>query len=638
MCGIAGIVALDSTARLGDEDRQDVVRMTDAIVARGPDGSGVTLVGGACLGHRRLSIIDLAGGAQPMRDATGELAVVFNGEIYNFRELRRELEEGGAKFATNSDTEVILEAYRAWGRDCLDRLDGMFAFVLWDERNKRLFGARDRFGKKPFFYTVQNGRFHFASELSCFRRVRNLSFTLDPQALARYLAYQYVPCPQTMFREFRQLPPSTGFTLEDGKLDIFTYWEMPQASSLVLSESEACEELGRLMRRAVQRRMVADVPLGVFLSGGIDSSIVTGLMAECSSRSIKSFSIGFHESSYDESGYARHVSHAFGTTHHERVFLETECSDILPRVVSAMDVPMADASAAPTWLLSQITREHVTVALGGDGADELWAGYEHYIGFAIAQRYNRLPAFLRERIIEPICRRLPASQGYVNLRLATATFHAAAKLPPWLRIQSMLTACHPAMQRLLLSEPDLASLEPETLFAPTKQAFDHWADVSDMDRTFNTYLRGFLLDDILVKVDRCSMLNSLEVRAPFLDRELAEFVVRLPVRFKLRGLRRKYLLKKAFADLLPRKILHRNKRGFQIPVSQWLRGRLRPLMEDLLSTDVLRRQNVFNPAEVRRLINAHLSGESDLRTPLWTLMVFQLWWNNHVENLHQVQA
>ncbi len=628
MCGIAGIVALDTSARLGQEDRQDVTRMTDAILSRGPDGSGVTLVNNVCLGHRRLSIIDLSGGAQPMHDSSGDLLVVFNGEIYNFQELRRELKDKGAKFSTSSDTEVILEAWRAWGRDCIDRLDGMFAFVLWDDRKKCLFGARDRFGKKPFFYTIQNGRFHFASELSCFRRVHGLSFTLDPLALSRYLAYQYVPCPQTMFREILQLPPSTGFTLENGKLDLFTYWEMPRASSLVISEQEACEELRRLMRRAVQRRMVADVPLGVFLSGGIDSSIVTGLMAECSPTPIKSFSIGFHESSYDESGYARLVSHAFGTTHHERVFLETECTDILPRVVSAMDVPMADASAAPTWLLSQITREHVTVALGGDGADELWAGYEHYIGFAIAQRYNRVPAFIRERIIEPLCRRLPASQGYVNLRLATDTFHTAAKLPPWMRIQSMLTACHPAMQKLILASPDQDLLEMETLFEPTRSAFEHWKDVSDMDRTFNTYIRGFLLDDILVKVDRCSMLNSLEVRAPFLDRELAEFVVQLPVRFKLRGLKRKYLLKKAFADLLPRKILHRNKRGFQIPVSQWLRGRLRPLMEDLLSPEALGRQGVFNAAEVRRLINAHLSGEKDLRTPLWTLVVFQLWWNN----------
>lgn len=629
MCGIAGIVAVDARVLLSQEDEACVRAMTNAIAYRGPDGSGILRVNNACLGHRRLSIIDLAGGAQPMQDACGKLSIVFNGEIYNFRELRQELESRGTSFRTNSDTEVILEAYRVWGSDCLDRLDGMFAFVLWDDELKRLFAARDRFGKKPLFYTIQKGFLLFASEMSCFRQVPDLSFTLDTQALMRYLAYQYVPCPQTMFREFQQLPPSSAMILEKGRLDIFTYWEAPASSSLVISEEEACEELRRLMRRAVQRRMVADVPLGVFLSGGIDSSIVTGLMAECSPTPIQSFSIGFHEASYDESSYARLVAKTFGTRHYEKVFLEEDCTDILPKIVSAMDVPMADASAAPTWLLSKMTREHVTVTLGGDGSDELWAGYEHYVGFAIAQRYNRVPAFLRHNIIEPLCRCLPASQGYVNLRLATDTFHRAAKLPPWMRIQSMLTACSADLQEVLLNNPDKSMLELPTLFRPTLDAYNHWQNASDMDRTFNIYMRGFLLDDILVKVDRCSMLNSLEVRAPFLDRELAEFVISLPAHYKLRGLKRKYLLKKAFDDLLPKRILHRNKRGFQIPVSQWLRGRLRPLMEELLGEDMLSRHHFFNPTEVRRLIEAHLSGERDLRIPLWTLMVFQLWWRNN---------
>ena len=631
MCGIAGIIAIEEHILLTQEDEACVQAMTEAIRYRGPDGGAVLRLDRACLGHRRLSIIDLAGGAQPMSDVTGQVSIVFNGEIYNFQELRAELEKKGARFQTSSDTEVILEAYKAWGRDCLDRLDGMFAFVLWDNRTQSMLAARDRFGKKPFFYTIQNGCLYFASELFCFRAVRHLAATLDPLALMRFLAYQYVPCPQTMVREFRQLPPATAMVMEHGRVQCFTYWEAPRSSSLVISEEEACEELRRLMRRAVQRRMVADVPLGVFLSGGIDSSIVTGLMAECSPHAIQSFSIGFHEASYDESEYARLVSRTFGTTHYERVFLEDECTDILPRVVSAMDVPMADASAAPTWLLSKMTREHVTVALGGDGSDELWAGYEHYAGFAIAQVYNKVPAFIRQRIIEPLCRCLPASQGYVNLRLATDTFHRAAKLPPWMRIQSMLTACSPELQEELLASPDRQALEITSLFKPTLDAFQEWHNVSDMDRSFNTYIRGFLLDDILVKVDRCSMLNSLEVRAPFLDWELAEFVISLPVRYKLHGLKRKYLLKKAFADLLPPRILHRNKRGFQIPVSQWLRGRLRPLMEDLLSEEALARQKFFNPVAVRRLMQAHLSGEKDLRTPLWTLMVFQLWWRNNVE-------
>ena len=296
-----------------------------------------------------------------------------------------------------------------------------------------------------------------------------------------------------------------------------------------------------------------------------------------------------------------------------------------------MDVPMADASVAPTWLLSKVTREKVTVALGGDGSDELWAGYEHYIGFALAQKYRSLPRFLRKGILEPLCRRLPASHGYINLNLAAHNFLCAAAQPAWLRIQAMLTAFTPEMQEELLCHPDKAFLEKELLFAPTLSDFTHWQDATPLQRAFNVYAHEFLLDDILVKVDRCSMLNSLEVRAPFLDRDVAEFVARLPVRFKLHGLKRKYLLKKTFADLLPEKILHRNKRGFQIPVSEWLSGRLRPLMEDLLSGESLRRSGFFRPEVVRRLMDDHISGKKDLRVPLWTLMVFQLWWQSNVE-------
>ncbi len=630
MCGIAGIVPMDPTRGLDAEAESLVRRMTDRMAYRGPNGSGTALLNGACLGHRRLSIIDLAGGAQPMWDHTGSLCIVFNGEIYNFPELRQELEMDGAIFVTRSDTEVILEAYRRWGTACLDRLDGMFAFALWDAPARRLFGARDRFGKKPFFYTIQKGFFHFASELSCLRELPGLSFTLDEHALMRYLAYQYVPCPDTMFKEALQLPPASGFVLEKGSFSIFRYWELPLSESVPTDETEACEELNRLMRAAVRRRLISDVPLGVFLSGGIDSSIVTGLMADISDTPVRSFSIGFQEASYDESRYAHIVADAFSTKHEEQILHAAECADLLPRVVSDMDVPMADASAAPQYLLARMTRKHVTVALGGDGSDELWCGYEHYIGFDIASRYNRLPALLRRGVLEPVCRHLPASSGYVNLRLATTTFLRAARQPDWLRIQSMLTACSPEMQRSLLHAPsDPSFLNIERLYAPSRAAYDSQPDAPPLHRACNAYVNGFLLDDILVKVDRCSMLNSLEVRAPFLDRAVAEFTARLPASFKLHGFKRKYLLKKAFSSLLPGQILHRNKRGFQIPVADWLRGRMRPLMEDLLGPDSLNAHGCFNPDAVRLLMDDHISGRRDLRVPLWTLMVFQLWWRKN---------
>lgn len=632
MCGIAGICRLDGTL-LSPEAVHAVTAMTDRLAHRGPDGQGVAHLGPICLGHRRLSIIDLSGGAQPMCDSSGTLHITYNGEIYNYTALRDELTAAGSRFATDSDTEVILEAYRAWGADCLTRFDGMFAFALWDAQRRRLFCARDRFGKKPFFYTVQNNALYFASELSALRRLPELSFSLDPRAVMRYLAYEYVPTPQTPFSQVQSLAPAHFLLLKDGSLHTSRYWDMPMPDEGdKRSEAELCHELRELLSEAVRRRMVSDVPLGVFLSGGIDSSIVAGLMAGHSPTPIKTFSIGFTEAAYDESRYARAAARAFGTDHHERILSAEECADILPDVISRMDVPLADASVAPTSLLSAVTREKVTVALGGDGADELWAGYEHYIGFNIAERYNALPAMLRRGLIEPLARLLPSSAGYINPRLAVQTFLHGARTPAALRVQSMLTAFTPDMQATLL-EPSYQAqapgfLDAETLFAPTREQYEHHQPMSaatPLARAFHVYVRQFMLDDILVKVDRCSMLHSLEVRAPFLGKDVAEFAARLPVRHKLHGLKRKYLLKKAFADLLPAEILHRNKRGFQIPVAAWLRGRMRPLMEDLLNENHLRKQGIFAPKVVRALMDAHISGREDLRKPLWTLLVLQLW-------------
>lgn len=633
MCGIAGICQVDASP-LTPEAGQWVKAMTDRMSHRGPDGEGQWSSGPVCLGHRRLSIIDLSGGGQPMHSADGQMTVTFNGEIYNYAELKEQLTALGGQFQTSSDTEVILEGYRIWGPDCLARFDGMFAFALWDNQQRRLFCARDRFGKKPFFYTVQHGRLYFASELTGIEQLRHLSLTMNPQAVMRYLAYEYVPTPHSVYTEVQSLPPSHMLLLQDGNLSISRYWDMPMPDeSDNRSDNELCEELRFLLSRAVRRRMVSDVPLGVFLSGGIDSSIVAGLMARQSSTAIKTFSIGFSEASYDESRYARIVAKAFATDHHERVLSAEECADTLPGIISRMDVPMADASVAPTWLLSGVTREKVTVALGGDGADELWAGYEHYIGFKVAQWYNAAPSALRKGIIEPLAQLLPSSAGYINPRLAVATFLRAAHAPAWQRVQTMLTAFTPDMQESILDSAFKAQqpgfLAPEVLFAPTREHYDHWQPqnaATPLARAFHVYARQFMLDDILVKVDRCSMLHSLEVRAPFLDKDAAEFAARLPVGRKLHGFKRKWLLKKAFAELLPDEILYRNKRGFQIPVAQWLRGRMRPLMEDLLSESTLKAQGIFNHQAVRALMDEHVSGRADLRKPLWTLLVFQLWW------------
>ena len=627
MCGIAGLVLLSPSdgARLPDDAAAHVRAMLDSMAYRGPDGQGIHCNGPVCLGHRRLSIIDLAGGAQPMDN--GRHVLTFNGEIYNYRELRALLEEEGFRFRTASDTEVLLAAYARWGTDCLSRLDGMFAFALWDAPRRRLFCARDRFGKKPFFYAQTRDLFLFASELHALARVPSLCLTLSPDALPRFMAYDYVPTPETPYAEARSLPPAHALLLEGGEPRTACYWDLPMPDETDRrSEDELCERLRALMYKAVERRMISDVPLGVFLSGGIDSSIVAGCMARQSSRPIETFSIGFREASYDESRFARIVAEKFGTTHHEQILAAGDCADILPDIISRMDVPLADPSAAPTWLLARLTRRHVTVALGGDGADELWAGYEHYIGFDLSERYNRLPVWLRHGVIEPLCRLLPTSAGYINPRLAVQTFLHGARSPAWQRIQIMLASLMPDLQARILAHPDPGLLRPEQLFAPTLRHYSHWPEpASPLARAFYVYVHGFMLDDILVKVDRCSMLHSLEVRAPFLDTALAEFTARLPVRTRLHGFRRKYLLKKAFADLLPQEILRRGKRGFQIPVAAWLRGRLRPLMEDMLSAGRLQRQGIFNPRAVQTLMRRHLSGEADLRRPLWNLLVWQLW-------------
>ncbi len=638
MCGIAGFLQLHHEA-LPEEASLWLKKMTDAIHYRGPDGAGHFVDAQVALGHRRLSIIDLSTGAQPMHseshtDAATQITITFNGEIYNFKELRKKLEDKGYSFRTHSDTEVILHAWHAFGVDCVQHFEGMFAFALWDKKQKVLFCARDRFGKKPFFYTVQQGHFVFASELTALRQFPHLDLQVPMPHLMRYLAYEYVPTPQSMYANVHKLPPAHSLLIREGQVQIQRYWDIPwpENTSHAASEEDLCAELYELLSLSVKKRMVSDVPLGVFLSGGIDSSIVTGLMAEQCSNT-KTFSIGFTEDSYDESSYADLVAKHYATDHHKHVLSAEDCAQILPQVASRLDEPMADASAAPTYLLSEVTRKYVTVALGGDGADELFAGYEHFIAFQLSESYMKWPAWLRKKGLEKIVPLLPASAGYINPRLAMSTFLQGAYAPPWQRVQSLLTAFTPEMQRTLWNPALLQGhdgfLAQDQLFAPTKELFNMWpasSNAQNIDRAFYVYQRQFMLDDILTKVDRCSMLNSLEVRTPILDTAVAEFIARLPVHYKLNKFRRKYLLKKAFSKLLPKEILTRNKRGFQIPVAQWLRTSLRPLVEELLGDDFLQKQGLFHIPTVRALVNAHMNGSQDLRKPLWTLLVLQLWW------------
>lgn len=631
MCGIAGLYALNQ-ADLDPEVRALVSQMTDQLVHRGPDGEGLYLKGSVCLGHRRLAIIDLSTGHQPMVSWDNRYSISYNGEIYNFKLLKKELQARGAQFKTQSDTEVILEAYRYYGRDCVKHLEGMFALAIYDKLNRTLFLARDRFGKKPLFYTRQNNLFYFASEIRALTCLKHLNFHLDREAIAKFLAYEYVPGPATIYQEISILPPSYTLTLGPHTYFLERYFDIPSPNpNDSRSLQDITSELLSLLRKAVAKRLISEVPLGVFLSGGIDSSLVTALMAEQSENRVKSFSIGFKEASYDESKYARLVAKHFATDHTEEILEADLCADLLPEIIQKLDVPLADASLAPTYLLSRLTRRSVTVALGGDGSDELLAGYENYQAFNLALLFRKFPKVL-QKAISFLSQFLPKSQGYVNLHLAMQTFLKGAKAPDWLRIESLLASFDAKDLEGILSADFKKSLPPkslevENLFEPTKIEFDHWPkdQASPLARSFHVYLRQFLPEDILLKVDRCSMLHSLEVRAPFLDTKLAEFIAKLPLNFKLSGLKGKWILRKALKGILPETILQREKRGFQIPVAAWLKGKMRPLLEELLDPKRLKAQGILDPKRVQKLMDEHFTNSYDHRKPLWTLLVLELW-------------
>jgi asparagine synthase (glutamine-hydrolysing) len=619
VCGICGIVD-----RRGSIDREVLARMTAAIRHRGPDDEGfyvtpdesATAVG---LGFRRLSIIDLDSGNQPISNEDGTVWVVFNGEIYNFQPLRAELEARGHRFATTTDTEVIVHLYEEMGPSCVERLNGMFAIALWDERRQLLVLARDRFGKKPLYYADVRGSLLFASELKSLIEHPLCPTELDFDALSRYLAFEYVPTPYSIFAGVRKLPGGHVLRFEDGRASIERYWDLRlRADEPARSDEEYVEEFRERLREAVRRRLISDVPLGAFLSGGIDSSSVVAMMVDTLPASaVKTFSIGFAERSFDESAHARRVAAHFGTDHHEEVFTPEVMLDLLPTVIDWLDEPFGDASILPTFLLSRFTREHVTVALGGDGSDELLAGYPTFQADRLARLY-RVPRLLHSNVIIPLADRLPVSTTNFSLDFKLKRFLRAAAAQDDVRHPIWLGSFTPSEQAALLvgMPSDPFADQRRTLAAGSG---DHLA------RLIYLYAKTYLQDDILVKVDRASMACSLEVRAPFLDLDLVEFLGRVPSRLKLRRFDTKHLLKRAMGDVLPPGIATRPKKGFGIPVGEWFKGRLREELQEELSTERIRRQGLFQPVEVQRLLSEHLSGRRDHRKPLWTLFTFQLW-------------
>jgi asparagine synthase (glutamine-hydrolysing) len=625
VCGICGIAGRDPV------DRDALARMTGALRHRGPDDEGFHVEEradgiGVGLGFRRLSIIDLDTGNQPIANEDGSVHLVFNGEVYNFRELRIELEKRGHRFATNADTEVIVHLYEDLGARCVEALNGMFAFALWDSRRGELLLARDRFGKKPLYYAEVGGTLLFGSELKSLRMHPACPSELDWESLSRYLALEYVPSPWSILQGVKKLPGGHVLRWSNGRAMVERWWDLSfEPGGDERSDEDYADELRERLREAVRRRLVSDVPLGAFLSGGIDSSSVVAMMVESvPPSSVKTFTIGFGERSFDESEHARRVAAHFGTDHHEDVFTPHAMLDLLPRLVDVLDEPFGDASILPTYLLSRFTRESVTVALGGDGSDELLAGYPTFAADRVA-RFYRAPRVVHDHVIVPLADRLPVSTANFSFDFKLKRFLRGAGAHPDVRHATWLGSFTPAEQETLLTRVSANAFDEQRRVLATAPTGDH------LERLIYLYATTYLQDDILFKVDRASMACSLEVRAPFLDLDLVNFLGGVPPRLKLRRLDTKYLLKRAMSGLLPSGIAGRAKKGFGIPVAEWFKGDLRePLLEEL-SADRIRRQGIFDATAVQTLVNEHMAGRRDHRKQLWTLFMFQLWHRRWVE-------
>ncbi len=621
MCGIAGFVSDRDQGDANQSARAAVLeRMCHVIRHRGPDDQGVILKWPAALGMRRLSIIDLAGGHQPMSGEDGLVTIVFNGEIYNFLELQPLLEAKGHRFQSRSDTEVIVHAYEEFGPSCVKLLRGMFAFAIWDERERKLFLARDRAGKKPLYYGLtSSGTFVFGSELKSLLEHPEIEREIDPQAVDAYFTLGYVPDPLTIFRNIYKLPPGNYLTFEGGRVSIDKYWDFDfRPSDSRRDEQDYLDELVSLLDESVRLRLISDVPLGAFLSGGVDSSTVVALMARHMGQPVKTFSIGFHEDSYNELEYARLTAQKFGTDHHE-FFVTPDICDVVDDLVWHFDEPFADSSAIPTYFVSKLAREHVKVILSGDGGDELFGGYSRYVVERKRRVFSHLPGFVRKGLMQPLSRRLPHGT------LGRNFIHNVALDPIDRYLDSM--SIFSDLNRELLYTPGF-----QTSLRESKRVISLFNNLAaevttgePIDKLLYIDSKTYLPGDILTKVDRMSMAVSLEARAPLLDHNLIDFLVRVPASLKLAGYQTKYLLKKAVKDLVPSEILNRPKQGFGVPVQEWINKQLRGRIRDTLTSAHIKQRGYFEPGYVEVLLDEHERGRRDHSMAVWALFMFELW-------------
>ena len=628
MCGIAGFADSQPAALAGvfpprlESEFSLVHRMCDVIRHRGPDDEGIHVDPGVGLGMRRLSIIDLQGGRQPIHNETNTIWVVFNGEIYNYRELRTELESAGHHFATSSDTETIVHAYEQWGEGAFVRLRGMFGIALWDHPRRTLLLARDRAGIKPLHYTERNGRLYFASEIKSLLAAGAVDRRLNPAALDHYLAFLYTPRDASMFEGVRKLPPGHYLRWHDGAAEIRRYWQVAAEETFEGSESDAAEALRDVLQDAVRCHMLSDVPLGAFLSGGVDSSTVVALMSRESSSPVKTFSIGFNEPGFDELEHARVVARHFGSDHHEFI-VRPDGLSILDSLVAHFDEPFADSSAIPTWYVSEMARRHVTVVLSGDGGDELFGGYDQYLTPSHVQRFDRIRLPGLRAAAAAIWPRLPhGARGKNFLR-------HVAQGPKGRHLDSM--AFFHADEREALYSADMRSVVRREAEQILGQQFDRFSRLTCESAMMKFDFETYLPEDVLTKVDRMSMAHSIESRVPLLDNHVIEFAASLPSRLKISGGRRKHVLKEALRPLLPASILDRRKQGFGVPLGVWFRGGLTDLFSDVLATPAVRQRGYFEPRFVERLLREHLAGQRDHTLRLWQLLMLELWHREYLD-------
>jgi asparagine synthase (glutamine-hydrolysing) len=632
MCGITGWANLDANKRPKFGDELILQSMCDAMWHRGPDSEGLWLGTGVALGMRRLSIIDLSTGDQPVWNEDRSVVVVMNGELYNYREVRKELEKKGHSFHGASDTEILPHLYEEYGEAMVEKLNGMFCFALWDFRKQKLVIARDRFGEKPLYYGIFDNKLLFASELKVLLAHPSVEPAVNLDSLRQFLSFDYVPAPNSIYQGISKLPAAHILTLHDGVLKTRRYWQLSfHKPTYQLSLRDATEQLSELLADSVRMRLVSDVPLGILLSGGVDSSTVAAYATKFSTEKVKTFSIGFNEDSFDESHFAREVAEHLGTEHYEDHLSVDTAAGLISEIGKWLDEPMSDSSLIPTYLLSRFVRQHVTVGLGGDGGDEIFAGYPMYYAHKMARVYDSIPNFVRAGMIEPVVNSLPVSSKNLSFDYKAKRFVAASKYDMVTRHHSWFGSFSRDCQKDLLTD----SIKDATYFDVYREPKDllKICDAEDpIEQMQFLDMNFYLAEDILTKVDRASMAVSLEVRAPFLDHRVAEFAASLPLDYKLKGSNGKYILKKAVEKMLPKTVTRRAKKGFGIPIAQWLKGKLNPLAHDLLSRERLIKQDFFDHVYVEKLLREHEKGIASHHKQLWTLLVFQLWYDSFFES------